>query len=203
MFQLVESLRIENGMLHHIRLHNHRLNNARNQLFRLNDPVDLGKIIKLPASIGNERHKCRVTTTDGEHFSVEITPYHQREIKSLKLVHVADIDYTYKTDQRELLNQAFALRGDCDDIIIVKNGQLTDAWAANIILSDGEKWYTPSTPLLKGIQREFLLSEGIIEEKKIHYSTLHNYKKIKLINALIDFDRAPEIDRSSIITTEH
>ena len=202
MFQLVESLRIEDRMLHHVDLHNRRLNNARRKVFGIKKPVDLNQVIQLPELMEKVRYKCRVVT-NGQEISFEISLYHQREIKSLKLVHVNNIDYTYKTDRREMLDKAFAERGSCDDIIIVKNKYLTDAWAANIILFDGKAWVTPSTPLLKGIQREFLLSKGLIAEEKIHYESLHKYQKIKLINAMIDFERAPEIDTTTIMTTNY
>lgn len=201
MFQLLESLRIENGRLHHLELHNQRFNNARKQLFNIDKQVDLGQIIEIPHSLNSDRYKCRVTT-NGETISSEITPYTQRDIKSVRLVHLNLIDYQYKTDQRDQLNYAFSLRGNCDDVIIVKNGFLTDSWVANILLFDGYKWYTPDTPLLKGIQREYLLQNNIVTERKIHYNTLCAYKKFKLVNALVDFERAYEIDISKICLNE-
>lgn len=202
MFQLLESIRIENRKLYHIERHNCRLNMARKMVFGIEEPIDLNQVIQLPTNLLNLRYKCRVTT-NGERIEIKITPYVQREIRSLMLVHANNIDYTYKSDQRYKLDQAFAQRGNCDDIIIIKNGYLTDAWAANIILYNGKTWHTPSSPLLKGIQREYLLQNGHIKEKKIHYSMLRKYKKVKLINALIDFERAPEIEISSIFTANY
>jgi 4-amino-4-deoxychorismate lyase len=83
-----------------------------------------------------------------------IKPYYQCPVHSLRIVHIKHIDYSIKTDNRQQLDKAFARRNGCDDIIIVKNGFITDAWASNIILFNVNEWHTPSTPLLKGIQRE-------------------------------------------------
>lgn len=199
MFHLLESIRIENKQLHHIDLHNKRFNGSRKKLFGCANEVDLAKHIQLPDKLTEERYKCRVTTSDGIEIKTEITPYRQREVNSLKLVKIEDIDYTVKTDRREALDAAFALRGTCDDIIIVKNDCITDSWAANLIFYDGSRWLTPETPLLEGIQREFLLLTNRIALEKITVNDLNKFKKLKLINALIDFDRAPEIAIKKIV----
>jgi len=198
MFRLVESIRIENKQVPLIQLHNQRLNQASKALFHTKNKIHLEDFILIPENISDLRHKCRVTTNDGEHFEVEITPYEQRKIESLKLVVANYIQYEFKTDQREELNMAFEKRAQCDDIIIVKNNLLTDSWAANIILFDGNKWLTPNAPLLKGIQREHLIRSGQIHCRKIQVQDLCHFQKIKLINAMIDFNRAPEISLQQV-----
>lgn len=193
MYQLLESIRIENQKLQHIDLHNKRFNDARKALYGQHIPVKLEELINIPANLSKQRYKCRVLT-DGKNFNVEVNPYHQREIKTLKVIRTNEIEYTYKTTNRTLLDQAFALRQNCDDIIIVKNDKVTDAWAANLIFFNGIKWITPSTPLLKGTQREYLLLSGEISEQDIYVADIKNFEKIKLINAMINFEQANEID---------
>ena len=61
----------------------------------------------------------------------------------------------------------FLIRQDKDDILIVKNGLLTDTSIANIALYDGNDWYTPLHPLLKGTKRAELLDKGVLKEKEI------------------------------------
>jgi 4-amino-4-deoxychorismate lyase len=192
MYPLVESIRIENKQFHHVDLHNQRINNARQIIYGLHEPVDIETIVQIPDSLTDDRYKCRLNFFT-DRIDYTITPYIQREIRSLKVVADNSIDYTFKSENRIQLDAALELRGNCDDIIIVKNGHITDAWAANIILFDGTSWFTPDTPLLKGIQREYLLSEGVIVACEITIDHLFEYKKIKLINAMIDFERAPEI----------
>jgi 4-amino-4-deoxychorismate lyase len=178
-------------------LHNTRFNNARKALFGSTDYVDIEGLIEIPANIGAERYKCRVLT-DGSVFEVQINKYEQRKVETLKIIECNEIEYTYKLENRDLLNRLYEQRGACDDIIIVKNGLVSDSWAANLLFFDGKQWLTPANPLLKGTQREFLLKKGIVSEKEIPLSEIRNYKKIKLINAMIDFERAGEIGIDSV-----
>ena len=198
MFHLVESICIERKVLHHIDLHNKRFNKARKKLFNADDWINLDDFIIITENLNDSRYKCRVSTSNGKNLKVEIVPYIQRKIETIKLIEVNDIDYSIKTDQRELLNSAYDKRGNCDDIIIVKNNCITDSWAANVILFDGKHWVTPNTPLLEGVQREYLLSTQRIITKRIYRKDLHFYQKIKLINALVDFERAPTIEIGKI-----
>jgi 4-amino-4-deoxychorismate lyase len=193
MYQLVESVRIENRQLQHIELHNQRLNKALKELFGIDKKICLEDVIAIPANLTEERYKCRVTVSP-ENINVCIKPYIQREIKTLKIVHDNEIDYSFKTDNRQQLDAAFEKREDCDDIIIVKNGSVTDSWAANILLFDGHDWITSDTPLLEGVQRDYLLSQNQIKKRRVWVTDLPSYQKIKLINAMIDFERAPIID---------
>lgn len=193
MYQLLESIRIENRVLHNIELHNKRFNMARKALWRQSNLIDLRTIIDIPEELNNERYKCRIVS-NRQTINYEIKPYVQRKVETLKIVIDNNIDYTYKTSNRKMLDKAYAQRNNCDDIIIIKNNLLTDAWAANIVLFNGEKWLTPKKPLLKGTQREYLLTIGKIYEQNIHLSDIKSFETIKLINAMIDFDRAPAIN---------
>ncbi|MCF8361994.1 MAG: aminotransferase class IV [Prolixibacteraceae bacterium] len=196
MSQIVESIRIENKKLQNIDLHNERFQKARKTMFNESDYVNLEKHLEIPANISGKRYKCRVTY-DGNSLLYTIKQYYQRPVHSLRIVHINHIDYPIKTDNREQLDNAFALRNGCDDIIIVKNGFITDAWAANIILFNGNEWHTPSTPLIRGTQREYLIRSQQISVKDITEKDLGKYSKIKLVNAMIDFSRAPEIEIST------
>ncbi len=196
MYPLVESVRIENRQLYNIELHNRRINAARAKVYGQYSTVDIAELINPPPYLTDERYKCRIIFYHNK-TDVKIAPYIQREIRTLKIVFDDTIDYTYKSEKREKLDAAFAQREGCDDVIIVRKGFLTDSWAANIILFDGEKWVTPDTPLLKGIQREFLLQQGLVEEQTVRVDDIIHFSKIKLINAMIDFERAPEIEIST------
>ena len=65
-----------------------------------------------------------------------------REIRSLKVVVDDRIDYSFKSADRSSLNRLTAQKGDCDEIIIVKNGLVTDTSFTNIAVFDGEQWLT-------------------------------------------------------------
>ncbi|MBN2806026.1 MAG: aminotransferase class IV [Prolixibacteraceae bacterium] len=199
MFRLVESICIENRSLQLIDLHNKRMAEAMAQLFGISGQLSLQTVIKIPENLHNDRYKCRLTWNPAEGFRYTIMPYQQRSIHSLKLITVENIEYFYKTDQRHMLDEAYSLRAGCDDILIVKNQCLTDAWSSNILLFNGEQWLTPDTPLLKGVQRRSLLESGKIKEARILATDIFKFQKIKLVNAMVNFERAQEIPIGQVI----
>jgi 4-amino-4-deoxychorismate lyase len=192
MCHLIESLLIENKEIKKIEYHNNRFNESLKNYLGLDIRIDLEEQIKIPEDLTNERYKCRVIFYDGK-FQIEFTKYIPREIKSCKVVYSKTVDYTYKTTNRDVFNRLFNQRGECDDIIIIKNGFVTDSFSSNIIFYNGKEWVTPDTPLLKGTQRQYLIDKGFIKEERITDKDILKYSKLKLINAMLDFERAPEI----------
>ena len=81
----------------------------------------------------------------------------------------------------------YAQRETADDILVVRNGYLTDTSISNIALYDGNTWFTPSYPLLKGTKRAELLDKHLIQEKEILHTQLGSYFRIMLFNAMIDW----------------
>lgn len=192
MSPLVESLKLNDGRIENLAHHQARLNRAMAELFPEAEIIDLASAIEIPENCSTGLFKVRVLYGPTLE-KVEIEAYHFRKIESLKVVHQENIDYHLKYTNREILQELFARRGDCDDIIIVKNGFVTDSFAANLLFLDGEKWFTSTTPLLKGIKRQFLLDEGIISESVIREEDIRKYQKVALINAMIDFEEMPVI----------
>ena len=88
----------------------------------------------------------------------------------------------------KLLNCLYDLRKNCDDILIVKRGQVTDSSISNIVFRRGKHWYTPWSALLKGTTRAYLLERNIIKEEKIRIEDLKTFESFKLINAMLEFD---------------
>jgi 4-amino-4-deoxychorismate lyase len=110
------------------------------------------------------------------------------------------IDYHVKFFDRSRLESLYALRGDCDDIIIVKNGLVTDTSMSNLIFLDGARWITPAEPLLAGTCRERLLSEGNITAATIRPKDLDHFIGVKLINAMRDPDEEEMIPIGNVVT---
>ncbi len=131
--------------------------------------------------------KCRVVYGEQGVEAVEYTPYTMRTIRTLKIIEANDIDYSYKSTDRTELNRLTAQKGDCDDIVIVKNGLITDTSFTNLAIFDGHHWLTPAHPLLAGTKRAFLLDQGTIIEKDLTPDDLMKAEKIRLFNAMIDF----------------
>jgi para-aminobenzoate synthetase/4-amino-4-deoxychorismate lyase len=92
----------------------------------------------------------------------------------------------HKTTQREVYENAEGENLHSDDVILWnEEGNLTESTIANIILNIEGNWVTPSTNcgLLRGVYRESMLENGLIEERKIHKSEIADLSEITLINS--------------------
>jgi 4-amino-4-deoxychorismate lyase len=199
MYQLVETIKCKDGELFNLRYHQARFNLTRRALFRLKDEISLEKNIEIPENCQTGLFRCRVIY--GEKIEkIEFLPHRYRIVKSLKLLEDNDMDYCYKFVGRERLNSLFEQRGTCDDILIVKNGFITDSSIANVVFFDGQKWRTPDTPLLPGTQRARLIHEKRISVCPVTPNDLPGFEMAGLINAMQDLDDMPKISISNIVT---
>lgn len=182
----IETIRIENGAVKNLKFHERRMRNTMKRFFPECDVPDLSSVIECPKRYDG-RTRCRIVY--GENIEeVEYLPYKIRKVEYLQAVECNSIDYSYKYEDRNNLNRLYYLRGECDDVLIIRNGLITDTSIANVaLLNYYGKWETPTTPLLKGTMRSYLLNRGIIKEKEIKFSSLHTYRKICLFNAMIPF----------------
>jgi 4-amino-4-deoxychorismate lyase len=192
MCPLFESIKLSDGLIQNLEYHQNRMNQARAELFPEACKIDLEREISIPQQCKLGIFKVRILYGDFIE-KIEIDPYIFRTFQSLKVVHHESVDYHLKYTDRQILQELFAQRGDCDDIIIVKNGFVSDSFAGNLLFLNGSQWITPNTPLLKGTKRQFLLDQGVISEKKIREPNIFGFQKVGLINAMIDFEEMPLI----------
>ena len=108
------------------------------------------------------------------------------------------LDYSHKYINRKRLEKLFSQKGNCDDILIVKNGLITDTSFANILFYNGIEWLSPANPLLKGTQRQFLLETEQIITAEIRPSDLKYFKKARLVNAMMRFEDEVDIEMKAI-----
>lgn len=185
--------------------HNERCNRSRKILFGATEPIDLAAVfaekwakndvtqLDLSNNAPDTYERCRfIYGTDGVH-KVEIIRAARRNIQSLQCVHADDFDYSHKFADRlrfDLLNQNIKT----DDILIIKNGFLTDTTYANIVFRDKSgHWFTPSTPLLAGTKRAQLLVENKIEAVDLRLNDLYKFVEARLINATTDLENSSKI----------
>jgi len=196
MCRLFETIKISDGKPETLYLHNERLNHSRKLLFGKSDQLKLEDFINVPENAKKGLFRCRVIYSDSV-ISVEFTPYIPAKIKTLKKADADSLKYDHKFLDRTALLSLID-KNVADDIVIVRNGFITDTSYANIVFTDGKKWVTPDTPLLKGTMRAFLLSKGIITEERITINDLSRFTHLRLINAMLGF-AAEDISVSSII----
>jgi 4-amino-4-deoxychorismate lyase len=186
---LLESIKIQYKKLQNIDFHNDRLNLSRKKLFNTHQKIDLNNEIGIPTNLGNEVFKCRVLYAQ-KIEKIEFQPYLPRIIKSLQIVHANYLNYDYKFADRSTLESLIQSKNTADDILIIKNGLVTDTSYANIVFFDGRQWVTPSTPLLKGTKRSQLLQKQVIREEVIKIEDLQKFEFAKIINAMIDLEES-------------
>jgi 4-amino-4-deoxychorismate lyase len=199
MSRLVETIKIENGILLNISFHNERMIRSLYGVFGLRNEPDLEKIINVPEFARKGVYKCRVVYDD-KTTKIEFLPYIIRSVRSLKLIMGDNISYPYKYIERDNIHILMEMRGDCDDILIIKKGMVTDSSYANVVFKDlNGNWVTPSTYLLPGTRRASLLQKGLINETSITYRDINKYSEVKLINAMIGLDDTEGIPVGNII----
>lgn len=142
--------------------------------------------IIIPDAHQRGKVKLRISyNMDGKKYVFQ--PYIKKEIESLHVVIDNTIDYDLKFEDRYQLDQLYKRKKSCNDILIARNGWLTDSYYANIIFWDGTGWYTPSTYLLNGTKRAQLLKGDIISEAPIQLKDIRDFQGFQLINAMLDF----------------
>jgi 4-amino-4-deoxychorismate lyase len=188
MFRFFETIRIENGVFINIDYHFQRMIRTAND-FGISRKLILKALENLSAKafMPNKKFRCKLLY-DYDGFDCEFTELENRTVASLKIVFDDLIDYSYKFSDRKMIESLYYNRQDCDDVLIVKNGQITDTSIANILLFDGCSWVTPDSPLLNGTCRQRLIDEGRVEVREVLFNDLKSYSSIMLINALRDFD---------------
>jgi 4-amino-4-deoxychorismate lyase len=190
----LETIKAVDGKIYNLEFHQWRLDGVLKSL-GVTKRYQLVEHISAPQ---DGFFRCRIVY-DAKNIEVEYIPYVKRDVKRLKLIYNDEIEYEKKYANRELLDSLFALKAECDDILIVKSGLITDTSIANIAFFDGEQWLTPKRPLLRGTTRERYLKSKKIVEKDIFVDDLQEFSKIALMNAMVDFDIIPSPNREEII----
>jgi len=196
--QFFETIKVEGNQLSNLDYHQKRMDRTRLEVLGLNMPIELSKEIDLPKEITGQILKCRVRYSQ-QIESAEFEAYKPRNIQSLKIVFDDDIEYGYKYSDRKKLNNLLSQKGDCDEILIVKNGLITDTSFSNIVFFNGKNFVTPSLPLLKGTMRQKLLDTEMISKVDIKTTDLKNFRSAFLINAMLGLNDAIEIKIEDII----
>lgn len=184
---LIETICIKNGRVRNIKFHNQRCNASRKALFESSDNIDLRKFIAIDQAPSGVV-KCRITYNDKVE-TVEYESYTIRPINSLEYIEIGDFEYSFKYADRKKIKTFFNQRGDKDDILMTKNGFLTDTSYGNVALRKNGQWYTPEEPLLKGTRRAMLLEKGKLIPMKIHVNQIDEFDAISIFNSMIPFKR--------------
>jgi len=185
---LFESICVLNGRVLNSKWHKLRHHSAYSELFGESPKKSLLAGLKIPIKFQTGKVKLKIIYSQNQkEFSFQ--HYKTQKIETLKIVHHNELDYSLKYSERQTLNELFSLKENCDDVLIVKNDEITDTSFGNIIFFDGENWITPKNPLLKGTCRARLISDGKAREQVIRVEHLKSFKGVKVINAMRDLEQ--------------
>lgn len=130
--------------------------------------------------------KCRVCYHN-DITSITFEKYIPRNIQSLKLINMFP-DYAYKFSDRKVMDDLLKLRDGCDEILIIRNGLVTDTSYSNVVFNKDGEYFTPNFPLLNGTKRQKLINDRVIKEIEIGVDSIKEYEHVWLINALLDIE---------------
>jgi 4-amino-4-deoxychorismate lyase len=194
-FDVFESICYHDGQFLRLEYHQARVNLARASLYQsyviweiepLLESYRLRQIL-LP----NQSYKFRIDYNQNE-FQITHQPYVTKEVKILQIIDLQSLKYTHKYVDRTLIDQ-YKASSKADDIWFCLGGFMSDTSYCNVILEKQEKgksvFVTPTTPLLQGTYRAYLLKTGIITAEKIHKSDLAQFTYVHLVNAMIPIGR--------------
>ncbi len=187
MYPLVESIKILEGKPQYLKWHQIRYERTYRKYYTKDSTYKISQTLSIPKNYSVGLVKGRFCYNENDYFW-EFHKYKPRETVTLKIINDNQINYSLKWTNRRNLKKLFAKRGNCDDILIIKNNFVTDTFSSNIIFFNGQKWITPSTPLLNGTCRMRLLDSRQIFEQNIELGDIWKFKKFQLINAMLGFN---------------
>jgi 4-amino-4-deoxychorismate lyase len=197
MYPFFETICVRDGIPENIAFHRNRMERTKQIVYGQSGAVQIEEHLIVPEAFRLGIVRCRIEY--GHEMAAPVfSVYQARSIRSLRLVNADTLSYALKYTDRSSLYALLQQRGDADDILIVKNGNLTDTSFANLVFSDGKHWYTPENPLLEGTRRASLLEKGLIRKAVIRPTDLQSFQSARLINAMLPLEAAMDIDVRNI-----
>ena len=187
MSQFIESIKVEDQKAFLLDLHQQRVHETFAH-FGKECCIDLEKIFKDLELDEDGLYKLRIVYDLEGNFRAQMLPYAFPEIETFELVENNDFSYDFKfADRTEF--EKMKKKARAQEIIIVKNGQITDTSFSNLIFLKNQTWHTPKSFLLNGVQRQNLLKQGKIKETEITLQNLNEFSHFQLINSMNEFNQ--------------
>lgn len=186
MSQFIESIKVEDQKIYLFDLHQKRVNETFAH-FGKESSIDLAKIFKNLEHDEDGLFKFKIIYDLNKNVRTQMLPYAISEIDDFQLVENNSFDYSFKFEDRKTFDKMKA-EAKAEEIIIVKNNHITDTSFSNLLFLKGKDWFTPTTFLLNGVQRQHLLKKKEIKETEITLQNISEFSHFQIINALNDFD---------------
>lgn len=193
--KFLETIRIEpDGNIPLLPFHQQRVQNTWRAHHLQGEIPDLGNVVQHITT--GMVMRCRMVYDD-TNIHIEYAPYAKSPLRTLGLIE-SNISYESKFSDRHDLEKIRSLRGKLDDILIVRNGFITDITIANIVFFRDNTWLSPAKPLLAGTRLLSLVASHTVRLADISPGELESYQGWKPVNAMRPFDEEEIRPMSSI-----
>ena len=186
MSQFIESIKVEDRKIFLLDHHQKRVD-ATFAHFGKEGSINLSEIFRNLDHDEDGLYKLRISYDLNKNFRTQLISYAISEINNFQLVVNNVYDYSFKFEDRKELEKMLQ-QARSGEIIIVKNNHITDTSFSNLLFKKGKEWFTPSTYLLNGVQRQSVLKNKKIKEAEITLQNIAEYSHFQIINAMNDFD---------------
>jgi 4-amino-4-deoxychorismate lyase len=186
MSQFIESIKVEDQEIYLLEFHQKRVDQTFAH-FGKEGSIDIAKIYKHLEHDEDGLFKLRIIYDLDKKVRTQMIPYAIPEIEDFQLVENNSFDYSFKFEDRKELEK-MKMKSKAEEIIIVKNNHITDTSFTNLLFLKGKDWFTPTSYLLNGVQRQNLLKHKKIKETEVTLQNIKQFSHFQLINALNDFD---------------
>lgn len=186
MSRFIESIKVEDQKIFLKELHQKRMNNTFSN-FGKECKIDIHSLFLNLEHDEDGLYKFRIEYDLDNNYKTQMIPYAISELDDFELVIDNNIDYSFKSANRTQL-QKLKDKSHADEVIIVKNNQITDTSYSNLLFLKDKTWFTPKSYLLNGVMRQNLLQSKEIKETEITLDNIKEFTHFQLINALNDFD---------------
>jgi len=191
-YPLFETVSFMNGKFRLQEFHLQRMERSAKQLFGTFFHKNIFNQIIFPKYKDHIQYKCRIAYNKSE-FIAEFSEYKRKFIERIKIVEAPKIDYSLKFSDRSAIENLKAEYPEFDEILITQNGFLCDTSMANIVLAKNDKFFTPETCLLEGVQRAYIVNKKLIQKRPVHILNLKDYDYIVPVNAMNGLEEAQKI----------
>lgn len=200
--EFFESLKLLNGQLCNMEFHLERVRKTQAAFFHSAD-FDVNELYDTLTDYPEGLFKVRVDY-DSAITGIRVDLYEIQPHRKLGLMEAGHFDYSFKFSDRDFFRESLERYPDCDDILFLKDGCITDTTYCNVAFFDGEEWVTPTTCLLPGTKRAALIHSEVLREGKVTLNDLENFEAIAFINAMRDFEKKYSFvtDQNELILAE-
>ena len=186
MSRFIESIKVEDQKIFLVELHQKRMNETFSHFGKACE-INIKSLFLNLELDEDGLYKFRIEYDLENNFKTQILPHAISEHDDFELVIDNEIEYHFKSADRTQFRKLKEKSG-AEEIIIIKENQITDTSYSNLLFLKDKTWFTPKTYLLNGVMRQSLLASKKIKETEITIENIKEYSHFQLINALNDFD---------------